>query len=197
MRIAKIGRLDVSDLQWGLLEHAALWDQNTARTADENSPHHGLSDIWARYAGEGVDGSKEHESEWYDSPLLPILKPMAKKLMELVQGTKLGGVLVTRIPPGGMCQPHSDHGWHAREYEKVAVQVRSAPLQEFHFHGQSLVTRPGDIFWFDNIHEHWVVNQSQMTRVTAIFCIKTSVFDALKELPVDHEILIPAQAVGD
>ena len=181
MKIAKIGRIDVSDLQWALKEHPDLWDRNTARTAPESSPHHGLSDIWARYAPPGVDGAQPHDSEWYDSPLLPVLKPMAQRLMQLVQGTKLGGVLITRIPAGETCKPHRDDGWHAREYEKVAVQVRSAPLQEFHFHGQSLVTKPGDIFFFDNAHEHWVHNGSQMPRVTAIFCIRTSVFNVLKE----------------
>lgn len=181
MKIAKIGRIDVTGLQWALKEHPELWDQNTARTAPETSPHHGLSDIWARFAPPGVDGSQPHDSTWYDSPLLPILKPMARELMSLAHGKKLGGVLITKIPPGALCKKHCDPGWHAREYEKVAVQVQSAPLQEFHFNGQSLVTKPGDIFWFDNAHEHWVTNDSQLPRVTAIFCIKTDVFDALKE----------------
>lgn len=181
MRIAKLGRLDPTEVLWALKQSPELWDQNTARTADPSSPHHGLSDIWARYAAPGVDGSQAHDSVWYDSGITPSLRAMAARLMSLVRGTKLGGVLLTRIPPGVDCKPHTDPGWHAREYEKVAVQIKSAPGQIFRFDNQSLETKPGDVFWFDNAHTHSVENPTEHERISAIFCIKTSAFNALKE----------------
>ena len=180
MKIQKISTADATGLLWTLRAHPELWDQNTARTDDPASPHHGLSDIWARYAGLGVDGSKPHASIWYDSPITEELQRLACQLVCLVDGTELGGVLITRIPPGGECRPHTDPGWHARYYEKFAVQVDSAPGQAFCFHGEQLESRPGDVYWFDNAHEHWVPNPTKYERITAIFCIKTSAFDALK-----------------
>lgn len=180
MKIAKLGRVDTTNVLWALKSNPDLWDQNTARTQDPASPHHGLSDIWARYAPPGVDGSQPHESVWYESGVTDSLKAMAERLMALVRGEELGGVLITRIPAGGQCKPHSDPGWHARHYEKIAVQIRSAPGQLFCFHGAVLETRPGDVFWFDNFHEHWVINPTAHERITAIFCIKTSAFDTLK-----------------
>lgn len=181
MKIAKIGSLNVVPFLWQLRAHPELWDQNTARTAPEDSPHHGLSDIWARYAPAGVDGSQPHESVWYDSPITPYLRTMAISLISLVSGSTLGGVLITRIPPGVDCKPHIDRGWHARHYEKVAVQIESAPGQAFCFHGEALESRPGDVYWFDNAHEHWVPNPTKYERITAIFCIRTKAFDVLKE----------------
>lgn len=183
MKIAKLGTADISGLLATLRAHPELWDQNTSRTENPDSPHHGLSDIWARYASPGVDGSKPHSSIWYESPITDSLKVLARKLVEEVNGTELGGVLITRIPPGAECRPHTDPGWHARYYEKVAVQVASAEGQAFMFHGEHLDTKPGDIFWFDNAHEHWVPNPTEHERITAIFCIKSSAFDALKETP--------------
>lgn len=183
MKIAKLGTADVTALREALRLHPELWDQNTARTASESSPHHGLSDIWARYAAPGVDGSRPHVSIWYASEVVGPLKVLADHLMDVVNGTELGGVLITRIPAGAECKPHTDPGWHARFYEKVAVQVESSPGQAFMFHGEHLDTEPGDVFWFDNAHEHWVPNPTQHDRVTAIFCIKTRAFDALKERP--------------
>jgi hypothetical protein len=181
LKIAKIGWLNTVPLHWMLRLHPELWDTNTARTAPCDSPHHGLSDIWARYAAPGVDGSQPHESVWYDSPITPYLRMMSISLISMVSGGQLGGVLITRIPPGVDCKPHIDHGWHARHYEKVAVQIESAPGQAFCFHGEALETKPGDVFWFDNAHEHWVPNPSAFERITAIFCIRTKAFDVLKE----------------
>jgi hypothetical protein len=181
MKIAKISRIDTTDLLWELKQHPDLWNQNTARTEHPDSPHHGLDDIWARYAPPDVDGSQPHKSVWYTSPITPALRDMAERLMTLVHGTELGGVLITRIPAGCECKPHTDPGWHARYYEKIAVQVCAAPGQAFHFDDQKLATRPGDVFWFDNAHRHWVTNPTLYPRVTAIFCIKTSAFDTLKE----------------
>ena len=39
--------IDVAPMRDALAAHPGLWDQNTGRTEPEDSPHHGLSDIWA------------------------------------------------------------------------------------------------------------------------------------------------------
>jgi len=176
MKIQKIGEANVRDIHWALQEHPEFWDQNPARTEDPSSPHHGLSDIWARYAPPGVDGSNPHQSQWYPvADVLPI-KGLCYDLMRMVDGEELGGVLITRIPPGMQCKPHSDPGWHARYYQKIAVQITSAPGQAFCFEGEELVSKPGDVFWFDNAHTHWVPNDSKYERITLIVCIKTDRF---------------------
>lgn len=166
-------RFDTRALLWALQAQPDLWDRFTARTENPKSPHHGLSDIWARYAPpEIAHVNAPHEAVWYPvADLLPV-REIVDPLFKAVDGEQLGGVLITRIPPGAECKPHSDHGWHARFYEKFAVQVASAPGQAFHFDGESLVTRPGDVFWFDNEHTHWVTNPTPYERITMIVCIK-------------------------
>jgi quercetin dioxygenase-like cupin family protein len=163
----------VAPILWKLQSHPELWNQYTARTASADSPHHGLDDIWARFGdvGHAVDG-QAHQSRWYPAAELLGIKQMCHDLMHMVDGVELGGVLITRIPPGAKCRPHVDPGWHARNYEKFAVQIASAPGQEFCFEGESLETRPGDVFWFDNQHLHWVDNPTQYERVTMIVCIR-------------------------
>ena len=163
--------LDVGPLADALRAHPELWDQNTARTQDPESPHYGLSDIWARYAQDKV-GAEAHISAWYPAADVLPVRGMARLLMAMFGGEQLGGVLITRIPPGAICRPHFDNAWHANNYEKFAVQVEAAPGQAFHFEGEHLVTQPGDIYWFDNSHTHWVVNESEVDRITAIFCMR-------------------------
>lgn len=165
--------INVAPMLWALQEHPEFWNQNRMRTESPDSPHHGLSDIWARYAAPGVDGSQPHESVWYPCADLMPARELVYPLMSAIGGDQLGGVLITKIPPGKTCKPHSDPGWHARHYQKFAIQIQSHPKQAFHFEGATLVTKPGDLFWFDNQHTHWVTNESDQDRITMIVCIRT------------------------
>lgn len=164
--------LTVAPLLWALQEHPEFWDQHTQRTEDPRSPHHDLSDIFVRYAADPNENGP-HESVWYPcADILPV-RQLVYPLMQFVHGEKLGGVLITRIPAGATCKPHTDPGWHAKEYEKFAIQIQSAPGQLFCFEGGGLETKPGDLFWFDNQYEHWVTNPTPYDRITMICCIKS------------------------
>lgn len=165
--------VDVDALRAALVANPQLWDQHTARTAHPDSPHHGLSDIWARFAPPGVDGGQPHDAIWYPAAEVLPIRELVYPLMSELQGDRLGGVLITKIPAGRMCRPHVDRGWHAGYYQKFGVQIDAAPGQAFCFEAASLVTRPGDVFWFDNAFTHWVTNPTPHDRITAIVCIKT------------------------
>lgn len=165
--------VNVVPIYWALQSHPELWNQHATRTEDPASPHHGLDDIWARFGDpERAEDGAAHDSFWYPSADVLGVKQLCHDIMHMVHGVELGGVLITRIPAGAKCKPHTDPGWHARRYEKVAVQITSAPGQRFCFEGESLETKPGDIFWFDNQHLHWVTNDTPYERVTMIVCIR-------------------------
>ena len=173
MKIKKIGEgINVAPILWQLQAHPELWDENKGRTEDPDSPHHELSDIWVRYAADTQE-SGAHESIWYPCADLLGAKELVYPLMSYVNGDRLGGVLITKIPAGKECKPHTDPGWHARYYEKFAIQIQSAPGQRFCFDGESLESKPGDLYWFDNAHTHWVTNPTPNDRITMIVCIKT------------------------
>lgn len=163
----------VDTIYWALRAHPELWNEHTTRTADPASPHHGLDDIWARYGDEerAKDG-RPHDAHWYPAADVLGVKPLCFDLMRAAQGVELGGVLITRIPPGAKCKPHVDQGWHALRYEKYGVQITSAPGQKFCFDNEELETKPGDVFWFNNQHRHWVTNDTPYERVTMIVCIR-------------------------
>ena len=100
------------------------------------------------------------------------VRELVYPLLAGLNGTRLGGVLITKIAAGKECKPHQDNGWHARYYEKFAIQIASAPGQRFCFEGESLETKPGDIFKFDNSHVHWVTNPTPYDRITLIACLQ-------------------------
>lgn len=167
---------NVAPLVQAIDAHPELWNRYTTRT--EVYEHSQVSDIWVRYnAFENFDGDRtnfnaEHESVWYPAADVLGIKPFLLDLMRLVDGTRLGGVLITKIPPGGRVQPHVDQGWHATYYEKYAVQLMGNLQQAFHFEGESFSALPGDVYSFDNSQPHWVTNDSDSDRMTLIVCIR-------------------------
>lgn len=166
---------NVMPLALQLKRNPQLWNQHTARTAGEATPHKEIPDIWVRYAD---DPTKEgpHDSVWYPSAeLLTAVRPLAFGVMQLVEGERLGGILITKVPPGKMVKPHQDSGWHANYYSKFAVQIEGHQQQAFCYDDGHAITLPGDVYWFNNQATHWVENKSPVDRITLILCIKTAV----------------------
>jgi hypothetical protein len=172
-------RFNVLPLVAELQAHPELWNDFDLRTNHPQSPHRELDDIFVRYnARENFDGDRDafngpHDAVWWPATdVLPSAQQIALDLMSQVQGERLGMVLITRIPPGAKCYPHVDKGWHARHFDKYAVQLASAPAQSFHVEDESLIAGPGECYWFDNSRPHWVVNDSDQARMTMIVCIR-------------------------
>jgi len=176
-----IANVDISQIQLQLKRNPQLWDEFTIRTTTEHSAHYGLSDIYVRFRDltkfDGKDWTEfngEHRSEWLSAAdRLPAVKDLAFQLMSAVRGEELGAVLITRIPPGGLCKPHIDITWHAKYYDKYAVQLESHPNQAFCFEEGEHSSPPGEVYWFNNNVAHWVRNDSPFDRVTLIICIKS------------------------
>lgn len=166
--------IDTTQLQLELWRNPQLWNQRRERTQNQDSPHREVSDIWVRYGDGSYEDSKQaHESVWLEAgEVLPAAKTHARAIMGLVGGDALGGILITRIPPGGKVYPHTDFGWHAQQYDKFALQIASHQQQAFCFADGQHVTAPGDLYWFYNQAEHWVLNDSPVERITMIVCVK-------------------------
>jgi len=171
-------KFDVTPLIEQLAAHPEVWNEYRWRTEHPRSPHREAHDIWARYnaiENLGPYFNDPHEAVWYPVvEKIPSIKPLVFEVMQAVNGEKLGGVLITRIPAGKQVYPHVDQGWHALHYEKFAVQLCGTSEQAFCFPGENLSAFPGEMYWFNNQACHWVVNPSDVDRVTLIICIKRS-----------------------
>lgn len=178
LQIAK--NFKVGPLSAALAARPYLFGQHDERARACGSPHDAMQDIWVRFNHidkRGPGFTDEHDSIWYPAyRQLPELKPLIFDLMGLVNGERLGGVLITKLPPGAVIASHVDGGWHADYYEKFYIAVDNAPGALFQFPSGDIVAVPGDCFWFDNSVPHEVVNHSAEHRVALIVCIKTDEF---------------------
>ena len=170
-------KADVEPLKTAL-ETTTLWDKHPFRRLGD-SPHREMVDIWARFNdlqpylnGKDFRGiNDEHDSIWYYSELTPLVKEIAYKIMAYVNGERLGGILITKLPPNGQIYPHSDHSWHAHYYQKYYVCIKDAG-SKFIFNNGEIKPQEGDIWWFDNSKTHSVINTDK-ERIAMIVCIKT------------------------
>lgn len=158
-----------------------LWDANPARQTYQDTPHADVADIWVRWRpGEGIDDGQAHElaflPPWY---ALPSLRPLVFGLMARTQAVELGGILMTRIPPGGQVQPHVDGGWHAHRFEtKVYLVLQGNPDCVNHAvagpgaETESLVMQTGTAWLFRNTVPHSVANHGGDDRISLIVCMR-------------------------
>lgn len=181
--------IDVRPLLAELDAHPELWNAYDRRVTAPGTPHSAVSDIWVRYndvseamrTGEWKGINDPHIPVWYPAwRKLPSLRPIVFALMGQVEAEMLGGVLITRIPPGAGLDPHIDEGWHVEYYEKFYLSLKSGLGANFiceHEGAREILNpKPGEIWLFDNRKRHWVQNNSTADRITAIFCIRTSMF---------------------
>jgi hypothetical protein len=159
--------------------HPEIWNEIPFRTDFPGSPHREVDDIWVRYNslenyhGDGVEFNSEHESVWYPViQKIPTARLLAIELARLLDAERLGGVLITRIPARRQVYPHIDKGWHAGYYSKYIIQVASARGQSFCFADGEFPSETGDCYWFDNSVSHWVLNNSDVERISLIVCIR-------------------------
>lgn len=173
-------RLNTEDLKRALHEHEELFGEYPFRGLP-GSPHEQMTDIWVRFNDMepflqrgSLDGlTDEHDSVWYDSANDLPVKDLAFTLMHEVRGERLGGILITKLPPGGQILPHRDSGWHAEYYQKYYVAVQNGVGATFEFEDGTIAPQEGDVYWFNNSYLHWVHNESDQDRIAMIVCIRT------------------------
>lgn len=167
--------VDVSGLRERLEKNPDLFGQFDWRK--EAYAHRGMTDIWVRYNHPDRMGpafNAEHSSIWYPAVRdLPEVPAICLALMARVRGERLGGVLITKLPPGGRIKRHVDQGWHAAYYSKFYVAVKNEPGAEFHWEDRCIDPAPGEVYEFRNDVPHWVENNSDEDRIAMIVCIRT------------------------
>ena len=180
LRIAQ--GIDVMPLLLAIQRQPNLWNRHGFRKEFEGTSHAQTSDLWLRFrdekpfkeAGDYTGFEDEHDAIWYpEAYALPQARPIVFGLMARVEGVRLGGVMITKIPAGGRVLPHSDHGWHAKYYNtKIYVPLQSNPKCFNRVEDDIVAMGPGEAWYFDNTKEHEVVNDGEDDRITLIVCIR-------------------------
>ena len=184
MRFLKLfDGIDVLPAVMQLQDNPQLWNEHPERTAAPDSPHYGVPDVWLRYRDQNELAAADYRNEphfpvWYPAwGLLPALRPIVFAIMARCEATHLGGILLTRISPGGRVQPHDDRGgWHAEFHRcKVYVPLMGNDRCINRCADETVCMVPGTAWMFDNLVEHEVRNDGTTPRVTLIVSMRREV----------------------
>lgn len=173
--------VNVTPLMNALQRQPELWDANPIRTQHPGTAHAQVSDILLRFndldeylrTGDPTTITDDKEAIAYPAwDRLPQIRPIIFDLMRTVEATRLGRVIITRLPPGREITPHEDQGAPAEYYRRFQLAIQSLPGALFHIGDETVNFRSGDVYMIDNRTEHSVVNNSSDDRICAIIDLR-------------------------
>lgn len=174
--------VDVLPLLHAAKRQQELWDAHPIRTKHPGTAHSEVSDILLRFndiaefektgnPASIVDDKEAIPFEAWD--LLSQARTIIFDLMRRVEGTRLGRVIITKLPPGRSITPHVDGGAPATYFDRYQVALQSLPGAMFKIGDEQVNFRSGDVFWINNCVEHSVINNSADDRVVMIVDIRS------------------------
>ena len=158
--------LAIGPLMATLMRHPELWDEDRTRTTIPGGPHAEAQDVILRFGKPSIDDTGPFENR----PSMGTLGAMATVLgvMQLVGGSELGRVMITRLGPGKCILPHADEGLYPERFTRHQIMLQCDPGNVFKCGGESLAPNTGDLFWFNHRLEHEVINNSAHDRIALI-----------------------------
>ena len=170
--------LHTMPLVLALAQQPHLWDRHQIRTTAPGTPVAACSDILLRFQPLADTETAHlatpdpHQSVWYPaSATLPQARPLIFECMRLVEGERLGRVLLTRLPPGGHILPHRDADQNSHFFNFFHLPLLGSEHTPFRCGDETVVMQPGEAWWFNNVEEHELLNQGQEERLTLIVAI--------------------------
>lgn len=163
-----------------------VWREDTYLRDYAQGPFEHTESIILRFPRRSVHETEEalrkHETgfdqhENVDQPVfksLPEARPLVFNLMAVVQGERLGRVMINKLIPGGVIYPHADTPVHAEYWDRFHIVLQSAPGSNFRAGDEWVHMVTGDVWWFNNRIEHEVINNSDTERIHMIVDILTS-----------------------
>lgn len=171
------------------IQRQELWKADTYLRDYPQGPFEDVETIFLRFPPASVtemerEGKDQHECLWMDGALhLPAARPLIFSLMTTVEGERLGRVMINRIRPGGRIFPHADTPAHARYWDRFHYVAQSSPGVVFRVGDEQVHMQTGECWWFQNLLEHEVINNSAEDRIHLVIDIRCQQLAFRGELP--------------
>src|SRR5580693_3701904 len=118
--------IQVLPMMAALARQSELWNADNCRREFENTPHAATEDVLLRFGSKDGDGLEAMDTA--AMPKLPGAREQVLNIMRLVNGVRLGRVIVTRLEPGKKILPHRDtEGAYAKYYTRYHLVLQGLP----------------------------------------------------------------------
>lgn len=182
--------IDTRPLLLALARRPEVWREDTYLRSYPQGPFGAIDSVILRFPVRTVHETEEalraHVEanpdqivhECVDQPVfarLPEARPLIFGLMAMVQGERLGRVLINRINPDGRIDPHADTPIHADYWRRFHIVLQSKPPVYFRCGAELCYMPQGTAYWFNNKLEHEVRNDSDLERIHMVVDIRCSI----------------------
>lgn len=173
--------LAVEPLLDALRARPELWWMRTERQTAPGSPHHDTEAIWLRGPREISLWSVFNDLASFDYPeMAAVIEPLHALMGDVLRqvgSRNLGRVMLVRLAPGGVIDPHEDQGRYAKAFSRFHLVLQADRGNEFECDGETVNMEPGELWWFNHRGQHAVRNGSDSWRIHLIFDCQTPRFD--------------------
>lgn len=176
--------VDPTPLMLAIRRRPEMWREDTYLRDYPQGPFADVESIILRFPPRSVHETEEalrkhaetfDQHENVDQPAYKILheaRPIVRNLMHYVGGERLGRVMINKIRPGGRIYPHADTLAHAEYWDRFHVVLESYPGVDFRCGDEHVYMPTGSVWWFQNLIEHEVVNNSAGDRIHMIVDVR-------------------------
>lgn len=161
----------VLPLMAAIARQPGLWNADNCRREFEGTPHTATDDILLRFGAKDGDSLEAADTEAMFK--LPDVKSEILNIMRVVNGSRLGRVIVTRLEPGKKILPHRDVlGEYSKYYTRYHLVLQGMPGSLFTCGDETVQMLTGELWWFDASAEHSVVNNSKDDRIHMLIDVR-------------------------
>lgn len=184
-----VGTVNPVPLMQQIIRAPHLWREDTYLRDYPQGPFGDTETIFLRFPPASVTELErsqrdQHECVWMDGWLhLPAARPLIFGLLAQVEGERLGRVMINKLRPGGRVYAHADTPVHSTYWDRYHFVLQSGPGCNFRCGDETITMQQNGVYWFQNIHEHEVVNNSADDRIHLIADIRTQRLSFKGQLP--------------
>lgn len=110
--------------------------------------------------------------DYFDTMMrFPHTMQLVEKIYNQVEGFRLGRVMITRLKPGGVIDPHVDEGPVPEYYTRYHYVIVGSPGNLFTVDGDTTIMLTGELWRVDVTKEHSVNNYAVTPRIHLIMDI--------------------------
>lgn len=161
----------VLPLMAAIARQPELWNADNCRREFEGTPHAATDDILLRFGAR--DGDSLEAVDTASMIRLPDVKTETLNIMRVVNGSRLGRVIVTRLEPGKKILPHKDVlGEYSKYYTRYHLVLQGMPGSLFTCGDETVQMLTGELWYFDASTEHSVINNSKDDRIHMLIDVR-------------------------
>lgn len=165
--------VDVRAVMLSLVGKEDLWNQNKFRTTYPNTPFTQVDDIWLRFSDPSKCTTDAKEmgdanSVWHEAAMLVPVKALVLDIMRLTESYQLDRLIITRLGPGKTIARHADNAGPYTQHpdrKRYHVVLQGLPGSLYNVGDETVQMLTGEVWWFDALKEHEIVNNSTDDRI--------------------------------